>query len=100
MLDVAHGFHVFRDGSAWCAVGPHFVDLMQSDAGFGNTPNDAIIELHGKFVRQAWWKDKALPMRNEFTIHPGPNGIRKDCDRYEKCEEGVAECHCLDEART
>ena len=37
-MDVSHGFHVFRDGDAWCAVGPHFIDLMKSTAGFGNTP--------------------------------------------------------------
>ena len=37
--------HVFRDGNAWCATWPDFIDLQQSSAGFGDTPEEAIEEL-------------------------------------------------------
>jgi hypothetical protein len=36
---------VFRDGSAWCATMPDFIDLQQSKAGFGATPQEAIDDL-------------------------------------------------------
>ena len=39
------GYRLFRDGSAWCAVPPHFVDLMTSPAGFGNTKEAAVAAL-------------------------------------------------------
>jgi hypothetical protein len=32
----------FMDGNAWCAVGPDFVDLQASHAGFGATREEAI----------------------------------------------------------
>jgi len=32
---------VFLDGNSWCAVHPDFVNLQESPAGFGNTPEDA-----------------------------------------------------------
>lgn len=35
----------FKDGNAWCAVKPDFVNLQESDAGFGDTPEAAIKEL-------------------------------------------------------
>lgn len=53
-----HGFHIFRDGNAWCAVGPHFHDLAVSDAGFGPTKSDAIKELGSKID---------VPLSTEFT---------------------------------
>ena len=36
---------VFRDGNAWCAVGPDFVNLQESPAGFGDTPDAARAAL-------------------------------------------------------
>ena len=30
--------------STWCAHGPDFIDLVQSQAGFGNTPEEAACE--------------------------------------------------------
>lgn len=68
-MNVAHGFHVFRDGSAWCAVGPHFIDLMKSDAAFGDTPEEAVTGLRAVLSRQRWWENKPLPQFGEFTIH-------------------------------
>ena len=32
------------DGSAWCACGEDFENLQESDAGFGNTPSEAVLE--------------------------------------------------------
>ena len=38
-------YRVFKDGDAWCATGSGFVDLAESDAGFGHTPLVALGEL-------------------------------------------------------
>lgn len=39
------GFRIFRDGTAWCAVGPGFTNLQESPAGFGDTPAAALSAL-------------------------------------------------------
>lgn len=31
-------YRIFRDGNAWCAIAPGFVNLHESEAGFGPTP--------------------------------------------------------------
>ena len=36
---------VFKDGDAWCAVMPDFINLQESPAGFGDTPAMAREEL-------------------------------------------------------
>jgi len=36
---------VYRDGNAWCAVRPDFVDIQTSPAGFGDTPEEARSAL-------------------------------------------------------
>ena len=36
---------VFMDGNMWCAVYPDFVNLQESPAGFGPTPEDARAKL-------------------------------------------------------
>lgn len=36
---------VFRDGNAWCAVHPDFINLQESAAAFGDTPNEAAAAL-------------------------------------------------------
>lgn len=44
----AHGgekSRVFKDGNSWCAVMPDFVDLQESLAGFGDTPEEARKNL-------------------------------------------------------
>jgi hypothetical protein len=33
------------DGNAWCAVHPDFVNLQESDAGFGATKEEARAAL-------------------------------------------------------
>jgi hypothetical protein len=35
----------FMDGNAWCAVGPDFINLQESPAGFGETREAAIHAL-------------------------------------------------------
>lgn len=39
------GYRVYKDGNAWCAVGEGFINLQESDAGFGHTPLVALGEL-------------------------------------------------------
>lgn len=36
---------VFMDGNAWCAVRPDFINLQESPAGFGETPEAARNQL-------------------------------------------------------
>ena len=36
---------IYKDGSDWCSVLSDFVDLQQSQAGFGNTPLEAVVNL-------------------------------------------------------
>ncbi len=36
---------VYLDGDMWCAVHPDFVNLQESDAGFGDTPTAARMAL-------------------------------------------------------
>lgn len=37
--------NVYMDGDLWCATRDGFVDLMESPAGFGDTPHKAVSEL-------------------------------------------------------
>lgn len=67
--EIAHGFHIFRDGNMWCAVGPHFQNLQQSNAGFGATPELAVANLHKRLAKDRWWNDKILPPLDRFVIH-------------------------------
>jgi hypothetical protein len=65
---IAHGFHLLKDGDTWCAVGPEFVDLVQSPAGFGNTPKEAVKDLRAR-LRIAGYPDAALPRLGDFIVH-------------------------------
>ena len=65
---IAHGFHLLKDGDVWLAVGPEFVDLVQSPAGFGDTPEEAVRELRAQ-LRKAGYPDHSLPRLGEFTVH-------------------------------
>ena len=42
---------VFLDGNSWCAVCADFVNLQESDAGFGDTPEQARKALETPNVR-------------------------------------------------
>jgi hypothetical protein len=72
-MDVSHGFHVFLDGNAWCAVGPHFRNLQESTAGFGDTPEAAVDEWRKESAKDSWWGNNPLPTFSEFAVH-GPTG--------------------------
>ncbi len=51
----AHGgptSRVFRDGDAWCAVHPGFVNLQESPAGFGATPDEARADLSNAMIAE------------------------------------------------
>ena len=39
------GVSVKKDGGSWCATKEGFVNLQESEAGFGDTPNDAVDDL-------------------------------------------------------
>jgi len=43
----------FLDGNAYCATFEDFVNLMESPAGFGNTPEDAIEALLKDTMKRA-----------------------------------------------
>jgi hypothetical protein len=65
---ISHGFHLLKDGGTWLAVGPEFVDLQRSPAGFGNTRQEAVRELRGQ-LRMAGYPDHSLPKLGEFKAH-------------------------------
>jgi len=51
----AHGgpkVRTFMDGNAWCAVHPDFVNLQESAAGFGDTPEAARLALSSPTVEK------------------------------------------------
>lgn len=37
--------HVRLDGNKWCATNPDFINLQESPAAFGDTPEEAIAAL-------------------------------------------------------
>ena len=39
------GVQVYMDGDKWCAVGPDFINLQESPAGFGTNPREAAADL-------------------------------------------------------
>lgn len=45
-------YRVFKDGDQWCAVGPGFIDLQQSPAGFADTPGLALESLMKEFGKE------------------------------------------------
>jgi hypothetical protein len=65
---IAHGFHLLEDGGVWCAVGPDFVDLVRSPAGFGNTREEAGRELRDH-LRRAGYPAHSLPKLGDFKVH-------------------------------
>jgi hypothetical protein len=62
------GFHLLRDGNSWVAVGPDFVDLQRSPAGFGDTQEEAVRELQHELRKQGW-PDRRLPALGDFEVH-------------------------------
>lgn len=67
--EISQGYHLFRDGNAWCAVGPHFQDLHQSLAGFGDDPAGAVDNLRSAIVNAEPTRRHPLPVLKDFTVH-------------------------------
>lgn len=44
-LREADSIRVYRDGNSWCAVHGDFINLQESEAGFGDTPIEACANL-------------------------------------------------------
>src|SRR5215475_5428547 len=65
-MDNSRGFHLLRDGNAWVAVGPDFVDLQRSPTGFGETPEEAIEALHEALRLRGV---EMLPAPSRFKVH-------------------------------
>jgi hypothetical protein len=67
-MDISEGFHLLKDGNAWCAVGPEFRDLKRSPAGFRATPQEAVKELCAQ-LRRAGYPDRSMPRVGAFLVH-------------------------------
>ena len=67
--DIRHGYHVFRDGDGWTAVGPAFVDREVSPVGFGNTPNQAVANWQIAQSKRRRPSRPSASMRSYFLIH-------------------------------
>ena len=37
--------NVFKEGNSWCATYEDFINLQESNAGFGNSPQEAVDNL-------------------------------------------------------
>lgn len=68
-MDVRQGFHLYMDGNAWCAVGPHHIDLMQSSAGFGDTQQAAVDDLWRQIKDTAPCRASSKPALEKFKVH-------------------------------
>jgi len=64
------GFRIFRDGNAWCAVEPHFQNLQESRAGFGDTPEEAYLNCVKELEKSNWWRNQPdfPPQFSEFKV--------------------------------
>ena len=48
---------LYTDGDQWCAVGPHFRNLQEDAAGFGDTQVEAVASLNAARHETADVKD-------------------------------------------
>ncbi|VTU25166.1 hypothetical protein H4CHR_01540 [Variovorax sp. PBS-H4] len=73
---VEPAYRVFMDGDQWCAVGPTFVDLQQSPAGFADTPYlalERLTEAEGEEKRRA---PRAADWKARPEIDPYAQGFQ------------------------
>lgn len=63
-LDICFGWHVIRDGQAWCAIGPEFDDLEVNIVGWGSTPQAARDMLSSQYGGEL-----AVPDLIDFQVH-------------------------------
>jgi len=87
--DVAPGYHLLRDGDAWCAVGPEFVDFQRSPAGFGNTQEAAVRELRAE-LRNAGYPDHSLPW--DQRVQGPPTNDPRRCPCLARDQAGLEGC--------
>jgi len=67
--DISTGWHIFADGNAWCAVGPTFIDLVQSDSGWGYTHAEAYRDLMRVLRGTDVFDLVNRPQLADFVIH-------------------------------
>jgi hypothetical protein len=53
IIDLETGRQVFKDGDKFCAVENDFVNLQESPAGFGDTPEEALKVLDAEIAKPA-----------------------------------------------
>jgi hypothetical protein len=69
IMDINDGYPLLKDGDSWVAVGPDFIDLQRSPAGFGATKEEAVRALQRE-LRKAGYPDHAIPRFREFQVMP------------------------------
>jgi hypothetical protein len=62
------GYRIFKDGDAWCAVGPEFVDPAASVSGWGDSPTEAYIDWCRRSLLDHERRDQLLPLFADFQI--------------------------------
>jgi len=67
------GYRIDKDGDQWCAVGPDFIDLQQSPAGFADTPGEALEALMKAFGKE--WAAKNGDWVKRHRLPPLPSII-------------------------
>lgn len=64
------GYKIFLDGDSWCAVHSDFVDLQESTAAFGDTPEEALRKLLQSSKPQPNKDLKTIPDECRLCEHP------------------------------
>ena len=66
------GYRLIKDGTAWCATPPGFIDLQSSPAGFGDTQEQAVKALIADQQFQIWLlrRNMRTPTMADFTVEP------------------------------
>jgi hypothetical protein len=59
---------IFRDGNAWCATGPGFVDPQESAFGCGASPKEAYDRWFERALLDPYWAGMIIPAFQDFRI--------------------------------
>jgi hypothetical protein len=70
MTYAVHRFALFKDGNAWCAVGPGFIDIMASPCGFGLGQADAVREFQKRWYGYRDYNKRDLEVA-DFVVCDG-----------------------------
>jgi hypothetical protein len=69
LLRLAKGMgRIFRDGNAWCATGPGFIDPVVSAFGCGDTPQEAYLRWCQRALADPTWEGVTIPRLDKFKI--------------------------------